>query len=231
MNQWIANYVKGCAICQQNKILTHWKKVPLYQITTAPEARPFQQIAMDLITGLPKHQGRDAILTIVDHGCSCAAVFIPCNTSITGIGIAQLYLKHIYKWFGIPTKIITNQDPRFTSHFGRALTQKLGIKQNLSLAFHLQTDGISERKNQGVEQYLCLVTSMAPEDWTQWLDLASLVHNNRKNETTRLSPNEIFLGYELETAPSEAIQTKNENAEECIKVMMEQRQQAIWAIN
>jgi Integrase zinc binding domain len=23
MNQWIANYVKGCATCQQNKILTH----------------------------------------------------------------------------------------------------------------------------------------------------------------------------------------------------------------
>jgi hypothetical protein len=23
MNEWIANYVKGCAICQQSKILTH----------------------------------------------------------------------------------------------------------------------------------------------------------------------------------------------------------------
>jgi hypothetical protein len=30
MNEWIANYVKGCAICQQNKILTHQKKTPLY---------------------------------------------------------------------------------------------------------------------------------------------------------------------------------------------------------
>jgi hypothetical protein len=25
---------------------------------------------MDLITGLPMHWGKDAILTIVDHGCS-----------------------------------------------------------------------------------------------------------------------------------------------------------------
>jgi hypothetical protein len=122
---------------------------------------------MDLITGLPKHRGRDAILTIVDHGCSRTAVFIPCNTSVTSLDIAQLYLEHVYKWFGIPAKIISDQDPQFTFHFGRALTQKLGIKQNLSFTFHPQTDGISKRKNQWVEQYLRLVTSMAPEDWTQ----------------------------------------------------------------
>jgi hypothetical protein len=30
MNEWIANYIKGCAICQQNKILTHQKKTHLY---------------------------------------------------------------------------------------------------------------------------------------------------------------------------------------------------------
>ena len=33
MCQWISDYIKGCAICQQNKILTHQPKIPLYQIT------------------------------------------------------------------------------------------------------------------------------------------------------------------------------------------------------
>jgi hypothetical protein len=70
MNEWIANYIKGCATCQQNKILTHQKKMPLYRITTEQETLPFKQIAMDLITGLPKHKGKDAILIIVDHRCS-----------------------------------------------------------------------------------------------------------------------------------------------------------------
>jgi hypothetical protein len=55
MNTWIADYVKGCAICQQNKILTHKEKTPLYKITTDTDATPFQQVAMDLITGLPMH--------------------------------------------------------------------------------------------------------------------------------------------------------------------------------
>ncbi len=51
---WIKQYVKGCAICQQNKNLTHRAKVPLYKITVPDKAPPFTQVAMDLITGLPK---------------------------------------------------------------------------------------------------------------------------------------------------------------------------------
>ena len=163
MNDWIAEYVQGCAICQQNKIQTHKAKVPPFRINTTDNALPFQRVAMDLITGLPMHKGKDAILTIVDQGCSRAAVFLPCTTNITGEGIAQLYMDHVYKWYGLPTKVISDRDPRFMSHFGKSLAWRLGIEQNLSTAFHPQTDGLSERKNQWVEQYLRLVTSISPE--------------------------------------------------------------------
>jgi len=88
MHQWIMNYVKGCANCQQNKILTHQKKTPLYQINTKEGTPPFQQIAMDLIMGLPQQEGHNAILTIIDHGCLQAAIFLPCSDTITGPGIA-----------------------------------------------------------------------------------------------------------------------------------------------
>ena len=57
---------------------------------------PFQTIAMDLITALPESEGFDAILTIVDHGCTQAAVFLPCKTTITSEQVAQLYYEHIY---------------------------------------------------------------------------------------------------------------------------------------
>jgi hypothetical protein len=88
---------------------------------------------------------------IVDHGCSRAAVFLPYTTTITGPGIAQLYIDHVYKWFGLPMKVISDHDPRFMSHFGRSLAHQLKINQNLSSAFHPQTDGISERKNQWIK--------------------------------------------------------------------------------
>jgi len=114
----------------------HPKKTPLYEIMVPQNAQPFQQIAMDLITGLPLRNGKDAILTIVDHGCSQAAVFLPCSTNIMGPGIAQLYLENMYQWFGLSKKMISNCDPRFTSYFGKVLLSKLGITQNLSTMFH-----------------------------------------------------------------------------------------------
>ena len=157
MKQWIANYVCGCAVCQQNKILTHYKKTSLYRISVPENARPFQQVSMDLITGLPPRKGYDTILTIVGQWCSRAAIFLPCTTKITGPGITQLYLEHIYRWWGIPTKIISDRDPRFTSHFGQVFTKRLGIQQSLSTTAHPQTDGLSEWKNQWVEQ--CYITA------------------------------------------------------------------------
>jgi len=231
MNDWIAGYVKGCTACQQNKIIMQQKRIPLYGITVPHDACPFQQIAMDLIMGLPLRKGKDAILTIVDHGCSRATVFLSCSTNIMGPGIAQLYLEHVYRWFGLPKKMISNCDPRFTSHFGKALLSKLGITQNLSMAFHPQTDGLSEWKNQWIEQYLRLVMSSSPEHWTQWLDIALAVHNNWKNTTTGLSPNQILIGYETTLAPPEMPPSNNEMAENRIKSMMEHWAQAIDAIN
>jgi hypothetical protein len=99
---------------------------------------------MDLITGLPRVQGKDAILTIVNHGCSQAAIFLACATMIMGMGIAMLYLKNVYPWFRLPKKVITDRDPRFTSHFRKALATCIEAHQNISTAFHPQTDGLSE---------------------------------------------------------------------------------------
>jgi hypothetical protein len=108
MKNWISEYVKGCAMCQQNKILTHRRQTPIFRIPTEENTRPFQRVTMDLITGLPPIDGKDAILTIVDQGCSRAAIFLPCNTTITGPGVAKLYHDYMFRWFGLPNKIISN---------------------------------------------------------------------------------------------------------------------------
>jgi hypothetical protein len=231
MNEWITNYVKGCAICQQNKNLTKKKRFPLFHIPAHPTALPFKTVAMDLITQLPKSEGSDAILTIVNQGCSRAAVFLPCSTTITGEGVAQLYLEHVYRWFGLPTKVISDRDPRFTSHFSRALCEKLHIDQNVSTAFHSQTDGLSERKNQWVEQFLRLVTSARQDDWKTWLPIATAVHNNRVNATTKVPPAKALLGYLPTLNPVAPPNTNNERIEERTEQARQSREQARTALD
>jgi hypothetical protein len=185
---------------------------------------------MDLITGLPSRQGFDAILTIVDQGCSQAAIFLPCTTTITGPGIAQLYLDNVYWWFRLLSKLISDRDPHFTSHFRTALAKKLGIQQNLSSAFHPQTDRLSERKNQWIEQYLWIVMVQHLQDWTRWLTLAMAVHNNRRNATTGLSPNQILLRIELPLIPKTETPTENQLAKDRVDTMKQWCDQAIQAL-
>ena len=69
---------------------------------------PFNIISLDLITQLPKADGKDTILTIVDQGCSRAATFILYSMTITGEGVALLYLQYLFPWFGIPSKVISD---------------------------------------------------------------------------------------------------------------------------
>ena len=76
MNAWVERYIAGCAHCQQSKICTTKKKPPPYCIPSDPSMWPFNVITLDLITQLPKANGHDAILTIVDQGCSRATTFI-----------------------------------------------------------------------------------------------------------------------------------------------------------
>jgi len=106
MKSWIEDYVKGCVTCQQEKILIYHTKVPMYKIPMQAKALPFQMVAMDLIIGLLPNEDLDSILTIMDHGCSRAALFLPCMATVTSPKIVQLYLNHVYRWFGLPHKMI-----------------------------------------------------------------------------------------------------------------------------
>ena len=192
---------------------------------------PFNIIALDLITQLPKANGYDAILTKVDQGCSRAAMFLPCHMTITGEGVALLYLKHLFPWFGVPSKVISDQDPCFTLHFAQALMTKLSIGQNISTAFHPQTDGLTECKNQWVEQYLCLYTLARQDDWDAWLPITTFIHNQWPNSTMKHSPHELLLGYCPCMAEEPTGITNNETVEERHQLIKKHREATLYTLN
>jgi len=72
--------------------------------------------------------------------------------------------------------------------------------------------------------------SSNPEHWTQWLDIALAIHNNQKNTTTGLLPNQILIGYETTLAPSDTNPSNNQMANNRIRSMMKHWAQVIDAI-
>jgi hypothetical protein len=193
----VTDYMKGCAKCQRHKVNNHPTKAALEPIWAKPEATPFKTVAVNFITKLPVSQGYDSILTVTDHDCSKATIFIPCVEEISREETAALYAKHVFARYGLTTKIISDRDPRFASKFTQELCKLLGIQQNISTAYHPRTDGQSERSNQWLEQYLCFWVHEQQDNWAQYLPLAEFAHNNWTNESMRESPFHILMGYHL----------------------------------
>ena len=140
MKKDVTEYIKGCTECQAKKNQPNHPKPSLFPIPSDTYATPFTSIAMDFIVKLPLSDSYDTILTITDT-FSKASIFIPCNETINAEQTAKLYATYVLPHYGLPHRIISDQDPRFTSVFSRELCHTLGITQNISTAYHPQTDG------------------------------------------------------------------------------------------
>ena len=153
MKDTITNYIKGCTLCQSRKNHPTNPKPPLFPILSDTYTLPFESVAMDFIVKLPPSNNYDTILTIMDT-FSKASIFIPCNETIDAEHTTLLYATHVLPHYGLPSRMISDRDPHFTASFTKELCKLLQIDQNISTAYHPQTDGRSEHTNQWLEQYL-----------------------------------------------------------------------------
>ncbi|GJP81604.1 hypothetical protein CLOP_g11747 [Closterium sp. NIES-67] len=116
--------------------------------------QPWQVVSLDFTTGLPTTtSGHDVILVVIDK-FSKIGHFIPTHTTARTEEASQLFVGNIISQHGIPTTLISDRDPKFTSKFWKELMSLLGTKLAMSSAYHLQTDGQTESLNQIVEQLL-----------------------------------------------------------------------------
>ena len=194
MKKDVTEYIKGCTTCQSRKNQPNKPKPPPFPITSDPYDTPFTSIAMDFIIKLPLSESYDTILMIMDT-FSKASIFIPCNKSINAKNTAKLYATYVLPHYRLPTCIISDRDPCFTSTFSRELCRTLEIVQNISTAYHPQTNGHSERTNQRLEQYLCIFIDYHQQNWASLLPLAQYTLNAWPNATTKKAPFELIMGH------------------------------------
>ena len=96
---------------------------------------------MDLITTLPKvAKSFDSIFVVVDQLAKVAHL-IPTRTTTSTSNIAQLFVKEIVRLHGVPARIISDRDAKFTSKFWTIMFQSLGTLLNLSSSYHPEIDG------------------------------------------------------------------------------------------
>ncbi|GJS33183.1 putative reverse transcriptase domain-containing protein [Tanacetum coccineum] len=148
----IATYVSKCLTCAKVKA-EHQRQSGLLVQPEIPQWK-WDNITMDFVTKLPKSsQGYDTLGESVDR-LTKSAIFIPMKETDPLEKLARMYLKEVVTRHGIPVSIICDRDPRFASNFWRSLQKALGTSLDMSTAYHLQTDGQSERTIQTLEDML-----------------------------------------------------------------------------
>jgi len=107
----IKGFIKDCDTCQRTKVVRH-APYRLLQSNEAPD-RPWKSIAMDFITDLPRSEGYDSILVVIDR-LTIMSHFIPCSKNLEARQFANLFMKEIFRLHGLPHDIITNRGTVFT---------------------------------------------------------------------------------------------------------------------
>jgi len=190
MRNTIKQYVKNCDICQRTKVVRH-APYGLIKPNEAPD-RPWKSIAMDLITDLPKSEGHDAILIVIDR-LTKMAHFLPCSKEIDWRQFSEIFMREIFRLHGLPKDIITDRGSIFTSDLWKETTKQLGIERRLSTAFHPQTDGQTEWTNSTLEQYHRAYVNYPQDNWKELLPMAEFAYNNGYQESIKHTP--FFANY------------------------------------
>ncbi|GJR68236.1 putative reverse transcriptase domain-containing protein [Tanacetum coccineum] len=125
----------------------------------------WEEIAIDFVTKLPRtSSGHDTIWVII-------------------VG------RH-----GVPISIISDRESRFTSRFWQSMQEALGTRIDMSMAYHSQTDGQSERTIQTLGDMLRACVLDFKGSWDVHLLLVEFSYNNSYHSSVRCALFEALYG-------------------------------------
>ena len=107
-------FIAACTTCSQNKS-SRQASSGLLQPLLVPH-RPWSQIGLDFVTGLPASHGNAVILTIVDRFSKTTHLF-PLPKLPSAKETDEVMLNHVFLLHGFPCDVVSDRGPQFTSHF------------------------------------------------------------------------------------------------------------------
>ncbi|KAL4352593.1 hypothetical protein GQ457_06G013560 [Hibiscus cannabinus] len=191
MRKEVRQYVNECQVCQRMKS-DSLSPAGLLQPLPIPE-QVFEDISIDFITGLPKSNGKEAILVVVDR-LTKYGHFFSLPRHYDSIDIAKVMVQGVVKLHGIPRSIVSDRDKIFMSELWQEMAKLQGTELCMSTAYHPQTDGQTEALNKCLEMYLRCLTGDEPSKWEKYLAWAEYWYNTAYQVSAGMTPFKALYG-------------------------------------
>lgn len=190
----VRRFVRNCDKCSANNV---WRdrRQGLLKPLPIPD-RKWRYIAIDFIETLPASSGCEHIMVIIDR-LGKGAIPIPCE-KIDTYTVAQKLIQNFIGYHGIPASIVSDRGTQFVNGMWKRFCELLGIKRQLSTAYHAETDGQTERMNATIELFLRSFCNHAQSNWASLLPMAQLAICGRDAASTGVSPFFLDHGYNVE---------------------------------
>jgi len=188
MHQDVKQWVRSCDRCQRAKP-DRSKKSPLQPIR--PQHK-WDMLALDIKVLHQDDLMYKYILVVADLYTKWVEAF-PMRDK-TAMSMVDLLEKEIFLRYGAPKQLLTDREKSLLGTEMKALLDRYGVKKVNTAAYHPQTNGVVERFNQTISQYLLKLT---PQQQRQWhIHLPRLIHYYRcqKHPSTGVSPYFMIFG-------------------------------------
>ena len=106
----------------------------------------------------------------------------------------RLYILEIVRLHGVSVSIVSDRDPRFTTHFWKSFQRGMGTQLMMSTTFHPHTDGQSKMTIQVLEDMLRACVLDLKGGWEEHFFLVEFTYNNSYQASIQMTPYEALYG-------------------------------------
>ena len=96
----------------------------------------------------------------------------------TATDTAKRFLDNYFCEYGLPERIVSDRDAKFTLLFWKEFHARVGVKLAMSTAFHPQADGQIERMNRFIMEMLRTMGVAYRGNWNKKLKVIQFNINN-----------------------------------------------------
>ena len=123
--------------------------------------------------------------------------FMSLSHPYSTVKVTAFFAQNVLKLHGMPTSIVSDRDPMFTTKFWAEFFKLQGVQLAMSYAYHPQTNGQTEVANKSLEHYLRSFVGDRPTKWSEWLNLAEYWFNTNYYMATKVTLYEALYGFAL----------------------------------